>query len=137
MSRIVIIGARVIDPDSGFDDIADVAIAALTEPQHAGQLYVVTGPRLLTFADAAADLSAATGRAIQYVPITLEQFHDGMKQTAGEFVADVFTEICRETLDGRNESLGDGVQRALGRAPRDFTDMCRAAAAAGAWKEAA
>jgi uncharacterized protein YbjT (DUF2867 family) len=128
---------HVREPIVDVDDIADVAIAALTEPQHAGQLYVVTGPRLLTFADAAADLSAATGRAIQYVPITLEQFHDGMKQTAGEFVADVFTEICRETLDGRNESLGDGVQRALGRAPRDFTDMCRAAAAAGAWKEAA
>jgi hypothetical protein len=60
-----------------------------------------------------------------------------MDGIAGESVADVFTEICRETLDGRNESLADGVERALGRPPRDFRDFCRKAAAAGAWRQAA
>ena len=52
-------------------------------------------------------------------------------------MADVFTAIARETLDGRNAHLSDGVQRALGRAPRDFTDFARAAAASGAWSSAA
>jgi hypothetical protein len=37
-------------------------------------------------------------------------------------------------LDGRNAYLTDGVQRALGRAPRDFADYARRAAASGAWK---
>ena len=38
-----------------------------------------------------------------------------------------------EVLDGRNAYLADGVQQALGRAPRDFADFARDAAAAGAW----
>jgi len=36
-------------------------------------------------------------------------------------------------LDGRNAHLTDGVQRALGREPRDFGDFTRATAAAGVW----
>jgi hypothetical protein len=36
-------------------------------------------------------------------------------------------------LDGRNAHLADGVQRAPGRAPRDFTQYTRDAAATGVW----
>ncbi len=60
-----------------------------------------------------------------------------MSLIGGVMIADVLTGICRETLDGRNASLGDGVQRALGREPRDFSDFCHDAAAAGAWSVAA
>ena len=52
-------------------------------------------------------------------------------------MADVFTAIARETLDGRNASLSDGVERALGRPPRDFADFAMTAARAGKWSEAA
>jgi hypothetical protein len=38
-----------------------------------------------------------------------------------------------EALDGRNAYLADGVQRALGRPPRDFADYARATAATGVW----
>ncbi|MCP4379980.1 MAG: NmrA family transcriptional regulator, partial [Hyphomicrobiales bacterium] len=72
-----------------------------------------------------------------YEPITFEAFHAGMVQIGGAFIADVFTAIARETLDGRNAHLADGVQRALGRQPRDFGDFARAAVVAGAWSEAA
>ena len=41
--------------------------------------------------------------------------------------------LFTEVLDGRNASVADGVTRALGRAPRDFADFVRHAAAAGAW----
>ena len=41
--------------------------------------------------------------------------------------------IWDAALDGRNASLGNGVQRALGREPRDFADFCRAVAASGVW----
>ena len=127
----------VREPIVDADDIADVAGAALTEDGHSGQLYEVTGPRLLTFAEAAGELSTAIGREVRYMPITLDQFHAAMTGIGGALIADVFTDICRETLDGRNESLGDGVQRALGRSPRDFVDFCRAAAASGVWRQAA
>lgn len=127
----------VREPIVDVDDIADVAVAALTEDRHSGQLYEITGPRLLSFAEAAAELSAATGHEVRYVPITFDQFHASMTKIGGQMVADVFTDICREVLDGRNESLGDGVHKALGREPRDFADFCRAAAASGAWSAAA
>lgn len=127
----------VREPIIDVDDIADVAVAALTEDGHGGELYEVTGPRLLSFAETAAALSEALDRDIRYQSITLDQFHASLYEIGGEMVADVFTEIARETLDGRNESLGDGVQRALGRDPRDFSDFCRAAAVSGAWRLAA
>jgi uncharacterized protein YbjT (DUF2867 family) len=40
----------VREPFIDIDDIADVAVAALLDEQHAGQVYELTGPRLLTFA---------------------------------------------------------------------------------------
>ncbi|SNT27249.1 NAD(P)H-binding protein [Tropicimonas sediminicola] len=130
-------GGDVAEPIIDIDDIADVVVAALTEEGHRGELYEVTGPRLLTFADMAGELSAATGLPIRHVPITFEDFHAGIAATGGDFVADVFTAIARETLDGRNASLSDGVERALGRPPRDFADFAKAAAQAGAWPVAA
>jgi uncharacterized protein YbjT (DUF2867 family) len=129
--------ADVREPIVDVDDIAEVAVAALTDDRHAGQLYEVTGPRLLSFDEAAAELSKALGSEVRYQPITLDEFHASMQEIGGQMVADVFTEICREVLDGRNASLGDGVQRALGRQPRDFADFCHAASAAGAWDQAA
>ena len=130
-------GGDVVEPIIDVDDIADVVVAALTEGGHEGELYEVTGPRLMSFAEMAGELSTAIGRPIQHLPISFEEFHANVASAGGDFVADVFTAIARETLDGRNANLGDGVQRALGRAPRDFADFARAAAQAGKWPLAA
>jgi hypothetical protein len=46
-------------------------------------------------------------------------------------VTDLLTYVYGEVLDGRNAHLADGVQRAIGLAPRDFADYARAAAATG------
>ena len=43
------------------------------------------------------------------------------------------SELFAEVLDGRNAHVADGVQRALGRAPRDFADYARDLAATGVW----
>lgn len=126
-------GGDVGEPIIDVDDIADVATAALTEEGHEGQLYEVTGPRLMTFAQMADALGKAIGRPVHYQPITFEAFHAGLSDIAGDFVADVFTAIARETLDGRNAHLTDGVQRAIGRPPRDFATFARDAAANHAW----
>jgi len=53
------------EPFVDVDDIADVAVAALTEDGHVGQLYELTGPRLLTFAQVAEEIAQATGREIR------------------------------------------------------------------------
>jgi len=128
----------VREPIVDADDIAEVAAAALTDlSRHAGELYEITGPRLLHFAEAAAELAKASGRPVTYVPITLAAFHAAMTEIGGAFIADVFTHVCEEALDGRNAWLGDGVERALGRPARDFAQFCETAAAQGAWRDAA
>jgi uncharacterized protein YbjT (DUF2867 family) len=124
----------VPEPFVDADDIADVAVAALTEDGHDGEVYEVTGPRLLSFADVAAELSAATGRTIRYVPVSAEEFRAGaVEQGVPGEVVELLTFLFGEVLDGRNASLTDGVRRALGRPPRDFRDYARAAAATGVW----
>ena len=130
-------GGEVAEPIIDIDDIADVVVAALTEDGHMGERYEVTGPRLMTFAEMADVLSNALGRPIQHVPITFEDFHANVAAAGDEFVADVFTKIARETLDGRNAHIADGVERALGRKPRDFAAFAQSAMTAGAWSSAA
>lgn len=130
-------GGDVAEPIIDIDDIADVAVAALTEEGHKGELYEVTGPRLMSFANMAAELSRATGHEIRHILISFEEFHANIAEAGGTFVADVFTAIARETLDGRNAHTTDGVMRALGRGPRDFADFAIAAARTGAWTSAA
>lgn len=130
-------GGMIQEPIIDIDDIADVAVAALTEDGHKGELYEVTGPRLMSFADMAETLSKAIGRPIQHVPISFEDFHANVAASGGDFVADVFTAIARETLDGRNAVVCDGVERALGRPPRDFEEYAKAAAWSGKWSTAA
>lgn len=130
-------GGMVQEPIIDIDDIADVAVAALTEDGHIGELYEVTGPRLMTFADMAKTLGQVEGRPIQHIQISFEDFHANVAEAGGEFVADVFTGIARETLDGRNSNVCDGVQRALGRPARDFVEYAANAAKSGAWADAA
>ncbi len=133
---IALPAGTVQEPFVDVDDIADVAVAALTYSQHQGRLYELTGPRLLTFAQAAAEISSAAGRPVQYVPLSLQAFREGMTPAVGAALANMYTDLCKEVFDGRNACLADGVQQALGRAPRDFAAFCEATAAAGVWNMA-
>jgi uncharacterized protein YbjT (DUF2867 family) len=126
------------EPFVDADDIADVAVAALTDDRHVGQLYELTGPRLLTFAEAVEEIARAAGRKVRYVPVSIEEHAAAAAEQGvpGE-VIDLLTYLFSEVLDGRNAHLTDGVQRALGRPPRDFADYARDAAATGVWKGSA
>jgi uncharacterized protein YbjT (DUF2867 family) len=125
---------QVGEPFVDADDVADVAVAALTEDGHAGRVYEVTGPRLLTFAEAVEEVAEATGREIRYVRVPVDEFGSLLGQRR---VPPVHNSLLRYlftvVLDGRNARLADGVERALGREPRDFADFARAAAASGVW----
>lgn len=128
----------VREPFADVDDISDIIVAALSEPGHAGELYEVTGPRLMTFAEATEELSRALGRDIEYVQIPHAAFMSGIEESgAPREVAWLLDYLFSTVLDGRNETLTDGVERALGRAPKDFADYARAAVASGAWRSAA
>jgi len=120
------------EPFVDVEDIADVAVAALTEEGHENRLYELTGPRLLTFAQAVEEIAVATGRDIRYEQISMEQMTSVLaEQEVPAEVVEMLTYLFAEVLDGRNAELADGVQRALGREPRDFADFARDAAATG------
>jgi uncharacterized protein YbjT (DUF2867 family) len=122
------------EPFVDAEDIADVAVAALTEDGHANHVYELTGPRLLTFAEALGEIGRTTGREVRYVPVSVDDYvaalaeHDVPEDLVG-LLRYLFTEV----LDGRNAKLADGVERALGRRPRDFSEYARATAATGVW----
>ncbi|MET9768075.1 NAD(P)H-binding protein [Streptomyces sp. NPDC006415] len=119
-----------VEPFVDADDIADVAVAALTDDRHIGKTYELSGPRLLSFHDVARELSAATGRTIAYIPVSVDDYRAALRQLGEpEEFADLFTLI----VDGRNASVVHGVREALGREPKDFADYAKEAAAAGAW----
>ncbi|MET0325876.1 MAG: NmrA family transcriptional regulator [Ilumatobacteraceae bacterium] len=122
------------EPFIDADDIADVAVAALTTDDHVGRIHEVTGPRLLTFADATAEIAAASGRAIRFVAIPPDAFTTALVD-AGLPVDEAIgiTGLFTTVLDGRNASVTDGVEAALGRPARDFTDWARSTAATGVW----
>jgi uncharacterized protein YbjT (DUF2867 family) len=125
---------QVPEPFVDAEDIADVAVAALTEDGHAGQVYELTGPRLLRFEDAVREIGRATGREIRLVPISHDEFAAGLAEAGvPEDGVWLLGYLFREVLDGRNASPADGVQRALGRPPRDFRDYARETAATGVW----
>jgi len=128
----------VAEPFVDADDIADVAVAALTEDGHAGRVYELTGPRLLRFDEAVGEIARAAGRRIRYVPVPIEQWTAELEQAGvpADVVA-LLSYLFTEVLDGRNAHVADGVQRALGRAPRDFADYARDAAATGVWNGSA
>jgi uncharacterized protein YbjT (DUF2867 family) len=134
--EVVLPAGDIPEPFVDADDIADVAVAALTEEGHAGQLYELTGPRLLTFAEAIGEISRVTGRKIRFVPVSIEEYASALAEqdVPAEYVW-LLTYLFSEVLDGRNAYLTDGVGRALGREPKDFAEYARAAAT-GVWNAA-
>jgi len=122
------------EPFVDAEDIADVVFAALTEDRHSGEVYELTGPRLLTLPQVVDELGKALGRPVQFEAVSVTEY-------AKELVEHGFSEdeslpiaqLIADVMDGRNATLTDGVQRALGREPRDFAAFAREEAAAGAW----
>lgn len=135
---ITLPASDIAEPFVDVDDIADVVVAALTGAGHDHEIYEVTGPRMLTFAEVAKEISNAAGRDVQFVQIPADAFSSAIAASgAPKDVAWLLDYLFSTVLDGRNAYLTDGVQRALGRAPRDFSEFARRVAASGVWKVAA
>ncbi len=132
--RMTLPVSDIPEPFVDVDDIAEVAVAALSEPGHAGQIYEVTGPRLMTFREISDELSHAIGREIEYMQIPLETFVGAIADSgAPKEVVWLMDYLFTTVLDGRNAYLTDGIQRALGRPPKDFFDFAREVATTGIW----
>ncbi|WP_047888690.1 NAD(P)H-binding protein [Rhodococcus sp. ARP2] len=125
---------EVGEPFIDVDDLADVAVAALTRTDLLGRVLEVTGPELLTFAEAVEAISAASGRAVSFERIGLQQFSDGMAEVGvPSDVVELLTYLFAEVLDGRNQSVTGVVEEVLERPARDFTTFAAEAARTGVW----
>ncbi|BAH31347.1 NAD(P)H-binding protein [Rhodococcus erythropolis] len=125
---------EVGEPFIDVDDLADVAVATLTRTDLLGRVLEVTGPELLTFAEAVEAISAASGRAMSFERIGLQQFSDGMAEVGvPSDVVELLTYLFAEVLDGRNQSVTGVVEEVLERPARDFTTFAAEAARTGVW----
>jgi uncharacterized protein YbjT (DUF2867 family) len=111
----------VPEPFIDADDIAAVAVTALTEDGFSGRILEVTGPRALTFAQAVAEIARATGRPITYRQIPMDDFLAGLEARGvpddmRAFLAWLFTTL----FDGRNSAPTPTVAEVLGRPARDL-----------------
>ncbi|MEQ6888561.1 NAD(P)H-binding protein [Halomonas sp. CS7] len=132
---ITLPAANIPEPFIDVDDIADVAVAALTEEGHAYETYEVTGPRCLTFAELARELSRAAGRDVSFTQVPAAGFARAITESgAPADIAWLLNYLFETVLDGRNAYVADGVQRALGREPADVADFARRIAASGIWQ---
>lgn len=134
--ELVFPAGEVREPFVDVGDIGDVVATALASgDRYVGDTITVSGPRLLTFGEAVAEIAKATGRELTYRAVSPERYGEnllgfGVPADEVEALVQAFTQL----LDGRNAYLSDGVQEVLGREPQDFTDFAREAAAAETWK---
>jgi uncharacterized protein YbjT (DUF2867 family) len=122
--RSAVGGARISMID--VRDIADVAIKVLTEDDHIGKTYVLTGPQSLTYFDVARLLSEAVGKTIRYEALNED---DAIKSLINlgvpEPVARSRVEVHRSFSNGAFTPVTNDVQMLLGQSPRPFTDFAR------------
>jgi uncharacterized protein YbjT (DUF2867 family) len=117
-------GARIamIDPR----DVGAAAAAVLSTPGHDGRTYVLTGPEAITYVQVAAALSAATGRAIEFVDVPDEDAKQGL---IGAGLPDVVAEhVVRAFAMARQGVAGQvtpTVESLIGRPPRDMASFAR------------
>jgi uncharacterized protein YbjT (DUF2867 family) len=132
--ELVLPAADTVEPFVDADDIADVAVAALTRPALRNKLYELTGPRALTFTQCVKEISEALGREVKYTPVPIDDFIDALRER-GEppelqwLLRELFTVV----FDGRNSKVMHGVDEALGRPPTDFKTYLQKTIASGAW----
>jgi uncharacterized protein YbjT (DUF2867 family) len=111
----------VIDPF----DIGVVAARALTEQEHAGHSYRLTGPQALLPAERLAILGEVLGRPLRLVPQPDDEARDAMSTDMPAPLVDAFFAFSRGGTYLDNE-VGPATARLLGRPPRTFRDWAHA-----------
>jgi len=117
------------------DDIADMAVEALTTDQHEGKIYNLTGPSHLSFAESVGRIAEVTGRQIQVMPISHSQYEAGMEEAG--VPADyrwLISYLFREVLPVHDKApISNDIERILGRPAKDFAAYVAETAATGVW----
>jgi uncharacterized protein YbjT (DUF2867 family) len=135
--ELVLPAGDIAEPFVDADDIADVAVAALTQFRHRNKVFEVSGPRALTFAQCMQEISEALGRQVTYTRVPVDAYinflqEQGLSQEMRWLLRELFTVV----LDGRNSHPVSGVEQALDRPATDFKEYVRKTIDAGIWTPA-
>ena len=117
------------------DDIADVVSKVLVDDTFNGKTITVTGPQKRTFKEVTSIIAEAINKQIQYIPISIDEFKEGM-QKAGlpDSYVWLFGYLFKEVLGNPdNQEVSDDVAKVLGRPAKDFEHFARETAATGIW----
>lgn len=129
--------AEALEPFTDADDIADVIVASLLEDKHNGQTYELTGPRLLTFKEAIAEIAKAAEREITFQPLSLEEYIQMLREyQVPEDHIWLVNYLFEQVLDGRNSSITSDIEKVLGRKAKDFSAYALETATTGVWNQA-
>ena len=124
----------IVEPFIDVDDIAEVAVAALTRPELRNRLFEVSGPRAMTFAQCVAEISNVTGYPVKYTQIPIDSFIDGLRSHGlPQSMLWLMRELFTVVFDGRNSKPVNGVEAALGRPATDFSEYLHKVMVSGAW----
>ncbi len=132
--ELVLPAGDTVEPFIDADDIAQVAVAALTEPGHRNKLFEVTGPRALTFAQCIEEISAALGRSVKYTSVPVDSYINALREAGvPEDLQWLLHELFTVVFDGRNCKVMSGVEEALGRPATDFKTYVQKTIESGVW----
>lgn len=107
-------------------DIAAVAVACLTEDRHVGKAYNLTGPEGLDHAEIAAAISAVSGRAVVYQPISDSAMRQGaLENGLQKSSVDYLSVLYDATRAGYLAATTPDVQEVLGRPPVSFKEFAQ------------
>ena len=121
-------------PFIDLDDVAEVALKALLEDCYSNEVLELTGPDLIKFSEVVSEISRATGRDIQYVPVSIEEYSEMLRslEVPEDFIW-LITYLFTHVLDGRNASTTNTIEEVLGRPAKSFSTFAREMAATGVW----
>ncbi len=132
--ELILPAGDTIEPFIDADDIADVAVAALTKAGHRNKLFEVSGPRALSFAECIQEIAAAIGRPLKYTQVPVDAYIDALQeQGMPEDMQWLLRELFTVVFDGRNSKVMPGVEQALGRPATDFSSYVHKTVASGVW----
>jgi len=122
------------EPFIDVDDIAEVAVAALTRTKLRNQLLEITGPELLTFSDCVQAIATATQRDIRFSTAPVAAYLAAAKADGlPEDIAWLINELFVNVLDGRNQWTTQTVEQVLGRPARTFQQYVESTVQSGVW----
>ena len=78
--ELVLPVGNIAEPFIDAEDIAEIAVEALTQPGHSSQLYELTGPRALTFAEAVEEIARETKRDIRFATVPPDAYRHALEQ---------------------------------------------------------